>query len=183
MSSSERREKLIEILKNSKEPVTGKQLSALLGVSRQVVVQYINYLRDNDYNIIATVSGYILGDDRVKRVFKVNHSDEATIDELNLIVEYGGSIEDVFIYHKVYGTIKGDLHLSSKKEIEDYMLSLKQGKSTYLKNATSGYHYHTVSASSEAILDVIQEKLNEKGFLAKLQDYEPVDFWKESVDE
>ena len=27
------------------------------------------------------------------------------------------------------------------------------------------------------ILDAIQEELQQKGFLAKLQDYEPVDFW------
>ena len=29
----------------------------------------------------------------------------------------------------------------------------------------------------EQILDAIQEELQQKGFLAKLQDYEPVDFW------
>jgi hypothetical protein len=45
-------------------------------------------------------------------------------------------------------------------------------------NATSGYHYHTVVAPTEALLDLIQDKLNERGFLAKLRDYEPVDFWK-----
>lgn len=27
------------------------------------------------------------------------------------------------------------------------------------------------------ILDMIQEELQKKGLLAKLQDYEPVDFW------
>ena len=35
-----------------------------------------------------------------------------------------------------------------------------------LKNITSEYHYHTVSAPSEKLLDLIQEKLQEKGFLA-----------------
>ena len=29
------------------------------------------------------------------------------------------------------------------------------------------------------VLDMIQEELQKKGFLAKLQDYEPVDFWGE----
>ena len=51
------------------------------------------------------------------------------------------------------------------------------GKSSLLKNVTSGYHYHTIDAESEEILDAIQEELQQKGFLAKLQDYEPVDFW------
>ena len=45
-----------------------------------------------------------------------------------------------------------------------------------LKNVTSGFHYHTVTAVSELMLDVIQEKLAEYGFLAKLQEYEPIDF-------
>ena len=46
-----------------------------------------------------------------------------------------------------------------------------------LMNLTSGYHYHTVLAENELILDVIQQKLQEFGFLAQLQDYEPVNFW------
>ena len=40
-------------------------------------------------------------------------------------------------------------------------------------------NYHTVEADSEEILDRIREALGKLGFLAQLQDYEPVDFWKE----
>jgi transcriptional regulator of NAD metabolism len=36
---------------------------------------------------------------------------------------------------------------------------------------TSNYHYHTIVAESERILDIIQEELGKRGFLAKLQDY------------
>ena len=36
-----------------------------------------------------------------------------------------------------------------------------------------------LTAEQEEILDMIQDELARKGFLAKLQDYEPVDFWKE----
>ena len=36
---------------------------------------------------------------------------------------------------------------------------------------------------SEEVLDAIQEELKQKGFLAKLQDYEPVDFWGDNEDE
>ena len=49
------------------------------------------------------------------------------------------------------------------------------GKSSLLKNVTSGYHYHTVRADSEEILDLIGQRLKEQGFLAPLQGYEPVD--------
>ena len=40
--------------------------------------------------------------------------------------------------------------------------------------------YHTVQADSEDILDNIQKDLEECGFLAKLLDFEPVDFWEKS---
>ena len=60
---------------------------------------------------------------------------------------------------------------------DSYMEEISTGKSSLLKNVTSGYHYHTIDAESEEILDAIQEELRQRGFLAKLQDYEPVDFW------
>lgn len=62
-------------------------------------------------------------------------------------------------------------------DIRCYMEKISSGKSSLLKNVTSGYHYHTIDAESEEILDAIQEELQQKSFLAKLQDYEPVDFW------
>ncbi|MEE1300568.1 MAG: 3H domain-containing protein, partial [Acutalibacteraceae bacterium] len=54
------------------------------------------------------------------------------------------------------------------------------GNSVPLLNLTSGYHYHTVLAENELILDAIQEKLEEYGFLAPLRDYEPIDFRKQT---
>ena len=65
-------------------------------------------------------------------------------------------------------------------DIRKYMEDINSGKSSLLKNVTSGYHYHTISADSEEILDMIQEDLSKRGFLAKLQDYEPVNFWKDA---
>lgn len=45
-----------------------------------------------------------------------------------------------------------------------------------LSRSTSGYHYHTVMADSEEILDVIQEELQKNNYLAPLQPEEPVHF-------
>ena len=55
---------------------------------------------------------------------------------------------------------------------------IQSGKSSLLKNVTSGYHYHTILAPDEQTLDLIQNDLLEKGMLASLQDYEPVEFGK-----
>ena len=68
-------------------------------------------------------------------------------------------------------------HPLSMSDIKDYMAEIGNGKSNLLMNVTSGYHYHTVIAPDEDTLDIIQEKLDELGFLARLQEYEPVDFW------
>ena len=104
--------------------------------------------------------------------------DEQVEEELSLIVDYGGVVEDVFIYHKVYGIVRADLQIRCRKDIEAFLQDLATGKSGLLKNVTSNYHYHTVSAPTEKLLDLIQQQLMEKGFLAKLQDYEPVNFWE-----
>ena len=71
------------------------------------------------------------------------------------------------------------MNIKSRRDIKAYMDDISSGKSTLLKNLTSGYHYHTIAAESREVLDIIQQELTDKGFLAKLQDYEPVDFWSE----
>ena len=55
------------------------------------------------------------------------------------------------------------------------MERIATGKSSLLKNVTSNYHYHTVRADSQEILDLIGTRLKEEGFLAPLQDFEPVE--------
>ena len=107
------------------------------------------------------------------------HADEDVEKELTTIVDLGGTIVDVFVYHKVYGVLRADMNIKSRMDIRRYMEEIATGKSSLLKNVTSGYHYHTIRAESKEILDIIQEELQKAGFLAKLQDYEPVDFWKQ----
>lgn len=178
MKGSERRKKIIDILSNSTEPIKGTELSRMLGVTRQVIVQDMALLRAQEYELISTTKGYVLvNEKKVERVFKVIHTDDQVADELNLIVDYGGVVEDVFVYHKIYGTVQAKLSIHSRRDVDLFVENLSLGKSSLLKNVTSGYHYHTVSAPSEKILDLIQKELDEKGFLAKLTDYEPVDFW------
>ena len=92
-------------------------------------------------------------------------------------MDLGGWIRDVFVYHKVYGVIRADMNIHSRRDIRTYMSEIAGGKSSLLKNVTSGYHDHTIVADDEQTLDLIQEELGRLGFLAKLKEYEPVDFW------
>lgn len=180
MDGETRRGKIIRMLSEGSEPITGIALAKALAVSRQVIVQDIALLRANGAAILSTNRGYLLqGEREVVRVFKVLHSDDEVEEELNCIVDLGGVVVDVFVYHKVYGVVRADMNIKSRMEVGRYLKTLEGGKSSLLKNVTSGYHYHTVRAESEEALDLIQEELRQRGFLAKLQDYEPVDFWGE----
>ena len=182
MEGEERRKKIIKLLGASEGPVSGSELAKIMGVSRQVIVQDIALLRANGMNIFSTNRGYLIQKDSVmSRVFKVFHSDDDVERELTTIVDLGGMIEDVFVYHKVYGVLRADMNIKSRMDIRRYMQEIATGKSSLLKNVTSGFHYHTIRADSEEILDMIQEELGRQGFLAKLQDYEPVDFWNKEA--
>lgn len=181
LNGQERREQILKILKNSTEPVSGVELAKRLQVSRQIIVQDMALIRANGIDVMSTNRGYIFHEAKeVSRVFKVMHTDEQVEEELNLFVDLGGKVEDVFVYHKVYGVIKVSMNIKSRRDVRRYMEEISSGKSTNLKNLTSNYHYHTITAEDEQTLDLIQDELQQKGFLAKLQDYEPVDFWGEN---
>lgn len=178
MSGEERRGEIIQALKNSDKAVSATTLAKEFDVSRQVIVQDVALLRANGKNIFSTNRGYLIQEDEeTTRVFKVQHEDDEVEKELTTIVDLGGTVEDVFVYHKVYGVLRAEMNIKSRMDIRNYMEEIRSGKSSLLKNVTSGYHYHTVRAERVEILDMIQEELQKKGLLAKLQDYEPVDFW------
>ena len=178
MSGEVRRGKIIQALKNSDKAVSATTLAKEFDVSRQVIVQDVALLRANGKNIFSTNRGYLIQEDEeTTRVFKVQHEDDEVEKELTTIVDLGGTVEDVFVYHKVYGVLRAEMNIKSRMDIRNYMEEIRSGKSSLLKNVTSGYHYHTVRAERVEILDMIQEELQKKGLLAKLQDYEPVDFW------
>ena len=153
-------------IKNSDRPVSGSALARTFQVSRQVIVQDIALIRAAGYEVLSTHRGYLLGQkNSVTRIFKVSHTDEEIADELNLIVDLGGKVLDVQINHKVYGRMKADLGIHSRKQVQDFMEEIRSGKSSPLKNITSNYHYHTVEADSEEVLDLIGKELNKRGYL------------------
>ena len=149
-----RREKLLDILKNSSGPVSGSSLSKALGVSRQAIVQDIALLRAGDSEIFATPKGYILYTQgpakKYRRSFMVNHTKEQIVDELSLIVDNGGKVLNVIVAHDVYGQIQADMGSS---------------KAGPLLQISNGVHIHTVEAASERILDNIERDLRERGYL------------------
>ena len=164
MNGEERRKKLRTRI--GTEPLSATALANELGVSRQVIVQDIALLRAEGVHILSTNRGYVAeGGARISRVFKVRHTDEQIRDELYLIADAGGCVEDVFVWHKAYGRIAAPMGVRSRAQAEEFLRELAAGVSRPLKNVTGGYHYHTVSADSEETLARIEQGLRERGFL------------------
>lgn len=175
MNAEERRKEILARLGDAKKQISASALARELGVSRQIIVGDVALLRAQGHDILALARGYVLQKSALaERVFKVKHSDEDTEKELCLIVDAGGCVVDVFIYHRSYGEVNAKMNIKSRVDVQAFLDDIASGKSSLLKNVTSGYHYHTVSAESEEILDLIKNRLEENGFLAPLQDHEPL---------
>lgn len=166
MKPFDRRKELVSILTNEKCAVPGSYLAKVLNCSRQIIVSDIALLKASGYDILATNRGYIINFSPLcERVFKVKHTSEQTKEELSLIVNSGGIVADVFVWHKVYGKIKADLNIFSSAGIDKFIEGIKSGKSTELMHITDGYHYHTVKADSVHILNEIENELNKRNFI------------------
>ncbi len=168
MTGSERREKIIDIIRKSASPVSGRELADQCGVSRQVIVQDMALIRTSGMEIISTSRGYLMTEPSVfSRTFKVHHTDDEIEDELCSIVDLGGKVQNVMVNHRVYGRVEAPLVITSRRNIQEFIDDIRSGKSSPLKNITSNYHYHLVEADSEGILDLIEETLRRKKYLVE----------------
>ena len=167
MKANERRKAIVNLLLSEQEALSGSALSERFGVSRQIIVQDITVLKGMGYDILSTHNGYIMQKSPLKeRVLKLHHTTEQTEDELSLIVGLGGTVVDVFVWHKVYGKMEAKLNIFSDLHVKQFIEGVRTGKSSELMNITGGYHYHTIRADSEEILDRIENVLRERGYIA-----------------
>ncbi len=165
MQAEERRKEIISIIMAEDAAVSGTALSDKLGVSRQIIVQDISLLKAAGFDIVSTHKGYILNaTPYAERVFKLKHTSNQTEDELTSIVEYGGMVVNVFVWHKVYGKIDAKMNIFTLQDVAEFIERIKTGRSSELMHITNGYHYHTVRAENEATLDKIEDMLKEKGY-------------------
>ena len=167
MTGDERRIRILKKLQETDTPLSGTALAKAFHVSRQIIVQDMALIRTAGYDIISTNRGYIIQNapSAASRVFKVQHTDEQMEDELTSIVDLGGNVVNVMVHHKAYGHMEAPLGINSRKKVQDFVATIKSGKSSPLKNITSNYHYHNIEAENEETLDLIEQMLRQKGFL------------------
>ncbi len=163
--TDKRRKNIIDLLLKEQKAVSGSALSDTFGVSRQIIVSDIAALKNAGYEIISAHNGYVIkSSPLVTREIKLRHTSEQTEDELTTIVSLGGYVVDVFVWHRAYGKISAPLNIGTTADIAQFVENIKSGKSSELMHITSGYHYHTVRADSEDILDKIEKALTDKGY-------------------
>ena len=167
--TAERRKQIINILGKSVKPVKGGDLASLLKTSRQAIVQDIAILRAQGEDIIATPQGYYssklpnnIGE---TRVFACQHDHEGMKNELEIMVYYGGKVQDVIVEHPYYGELKGNLMLETMEDINNFIENINQSGAEPLSILTKGVHLHTVLAPSKVVLDKIEQELRKAGIL------------------
>ena len=166
MKADERRQAIADYLFAKETAVPGAVLSREFGVSRQIIVQDISALKAAGYDITPTHFGYVMHKTpHAERVFKTYHTTAETKDELSLIVSLGGTVINVFVWHKVYGKLEARLGISSHEDVDRFIDGVRSGTSVELMHITGGHHFHTVRAPSGDILDRIEAEMNAKGYI------------------
>ena len=169
MDANARRREIWRIIEQEAQLVSASLLAKRLGVSRQVIVGDIALLRAQGYAITATARGYtVMGTANARRyVGKLAclHSAAQTREELYTMVDMGAEVLDVMVEHDLYGEISGQLGLSCRRDVDNFIQRVSQGESRLLSELTGGAHVHTLSCPDEAVFHHIKEALQKQGLL------------------
>jgi len=167
MGSISRRDNILELLLKSTEPLKGSDIAKKYAVTRQIIVKDIAILRAEGKNIIATPDGYIINknEKKFKAIIAVTHDEEEMFDEMNIVIKYGGIIEDVIVEHPLYGEITGMLMIKNYNELNKFIQKYKEQRAKLLSVLTNGVHLHTIAAESQEDIELIISELRECKFI------------------
>jgi transcriptional regulator of NAD metabolism len=167
MRAEERRNHILERLREADRPLSATLLAGELNVSRQIIVGDVALLRAGGENITATPRGYVLeqrgGGERY--TVACRHRPDEMERELDLMVDNGCTVEDVIVEHTVYGQLTGRLDLSSRYDVAEFIRKVKEKDAKPLSDLTGGIHLHTLRCPDRAAYDRVVNALDEAGFL------------------
>ena len=161
----DRRDRIVEEIRKSGKPLSASALAAMLHVSRQIIVGDVALLRARGIGIIATPRGYVREEQThpCEKKIAVMHGRERLQEELYTIVDYGCTVVDVIVEHPLYGELVGQLHLSSRYDVDRFLDSIRESEP--LSQLTHGVHLHTIRYPDEEAFAKMKEALREKGIL------------------
>ena len=169
MNTEKRREALMKRLREASQPLTGTKLARTLGVSRQIIVGDISILRAEGAQIFATPRGYIMPEDAkdhdIKATIVCRHDAADMEKELQAVVDNGGAVLDVIVEHPVYGQLTGQLQISSRYDVEQFLARVQAHDAAPLSMLTGGIHLHTLRCPDTAACERACAALKAAGLL------------------
>lgn len=151
MEAASRRQAILDRLRTADRPVSASALAAGLNVSRQIIVGDIALLRAGGAEISATPRGYVLprATDGITRTIACRHTLAQTGQELDILVDNGCTVLDVIVEHPVYGQLTGQLQISSRYDVEQFLARICDSDAAPLSMLTGGLHLHTLCCPNE----------------------------------
>lgn len=151
MEAASRRQAILNRLRTTDRPVSASALAAGLNVSRQIIVGDIALLRAGGAEISATPRGYVLprATDGITRTIACRHTLAQTGQELDILVDNGCTVLDVIVEHPVYGQLTGQLQISSRYDVEQFLARIRDSDAAPLSMLTGGLHLHTLCCPNE----------------------------------
>lgn len=151
MEAASRRQAILDQLRTADRPVSASALAAGLNVSRQIIVGDIALLRAGGAEISATPRGYVLprATDGITRTIACRHTLAQTGQELDILVDNGCTVLDVIVEHPVYGQLTGQLQISSRYDVEQFLARIRDSEAAPLSMLTGGLHLHTLCCPNE----------------------------------
>lgn len=172
MNTEERRAKVLDRIKTAEKPVNGTALSKEFSVSRQIIVGDIAIIRAMGVEIYATPRGYLIPEGNksstnLLATITCSHDRAGLQRELDIIVDNGGKIRDVIVEHPLYGEIRADLLLNTRRDVAEFIRRMDNCQAHPLLIVTGGIHLHTLEVPNEATLAAIKKELQAENILAE----------------
>lgn len=169
MNTNERREAVLDQLRDREGPVSATALAREFDVSRQVIVGDIALLRAGGEAILSTPRGYLIQKESggILRTVACRHEADGLGPELFIMVDNGCTVVDVAVEHPVYGQLSGQLQISSRYDVEEFLRKVKEEGAKPLSLLTGGIHLHTLRCPDEAAFLRVRAELDRAGFLVR----------------
>lgn len=151
MNSKERRNCILEELKNATGAINATHLAEQFHVTRQIIVADIALLRAAGHCIRAEHKGYRMerDDSRLLKTIVCRHAREQVTDEFYAVVDNGGQVLNVIVEHAIYGQLSASLDIASRYDADEFVKKIHTLKASQLSDLTNGIHIHTVAVKRE----------------------------------
>lgn len=162
---AEERRKIIAQTLTADQPISATALAGKFSVSRQIIVGDIALLRASGLDVVATPRGYKLGETTglIRTVACIHNGVEELEKELLAMVDNGCTVIDVVVEHRLYGEITGQLSLSSRYDVQQFVERAKD--SSTLSSLTGGLHLHNLRCPDEEAYQRVCRDLEKLGIL------------------